>query len=268
MSGKAISPTLGSKSFTCPHCGAIAHQSWYQAYLDDYSRDNGPWHPEQQVIERIEKDEVIEDKQEFIDYFKRKIARELFRKPHKQTNYLNTELVNLHISLCYSCDRYGIWIADRMIYPSQLDKIQPNEEMPDEIRADFLEAASIVDQSPRGAAALLRLCIQELMLHLGLEAKDIDKNIGVLVKRGLDGRVQKALDVVRVIGNHAVHPGQIDLRDDRATATELFGLVNLIVEAMIATPKHVEAMFNSLPEGARLAIEKRDGVKHEASGTE
>ena len=52
------------------------------------------------------------------------------------------------------------------------------------------------------------------MVHLELKGKNIDDDIGALVKRGLDARIQKALDVVRVVGNNAVHPGQIDLRDD------------------------------------------------------
>lgn len=38
-------------------------------------------------------------------------------------------------------------------------------------------------------------------------------------------------------------------------------LVNLTVEAMIATPKHIEAMYGARPEGARKAIEKRDAEK-------
>lgn len=72
---------------------------------------------------------------------------------------------------------------------------------------------------------------------------------------------QKALDVGRVIGNNAVHPGQIDLKDDRATAEKLFGLVNLIADIMVTQPKHIDAMFQGLPEGARKAIEKRDAPK-------
>ena len=152
----------------------------------------------------------------------------------------------------------AIWVADSLIYPDNPSTIEPNEEMPPEIRADFKEAAIIVDKSPRGAAALLRLCIQKLMVHLDLKGKKIDDDIGELVKRGLDGRVQMALDVVRVIGNQAVHPGTIDLRDDKATALELFVLVNLIVEAMIATPKHIEKMYSTLPPGALEAIQKRD----------
>lgn len=84
--------------------------------------------------------------------------------------------------------------------------------------------------------------------------------ITALVKKGLDVRVQRALDVVRVIGNNAVHPGHIDLRDDRAAAEKLFGLVNLIAERMISQPKHVQELYESLPEGARKAIEKRNGT--------
>lgn len=130
---------------------------------------------------------------------------------------------------------------------------------PPDVRADYEEAWSIVALSPRGAAALLRLCIQKLCEHLGEKGK-LDDAIAALVKKGLDARVQKALDIVRVIGNESVHPGQMDLRDDPDTATELFRLINLIVEVMISQPKHIETMYSGLPESRRQAIEKRDKV--------
>lgn len=79
------------------------------------------------------------------------------------------------------------------------------------------------------------------------------------MKKGLDERVQKSLDVVRVVGNNAVHPGQINLKDDRATAENLFILLNLVTEIMISQPKHVKSMYDSLPEAALKAIGKRDG---------
>ena len=94
--------------------------------------------------------------------------------------------------------------------------------------------------------------------HLGERGKNINDDIGSLVTKGLDVRVKQALDVVRVIGNDAVHPGQIDLRDDRATAESLFGLVNLIAEKTISEPKHVEELFAGLPETAKKQIENRD----------
>ena len=70
--------------------------------------------------------------------------------------------------------------------------------------------------------------------------------------------VQMALDAVRAIGNEAVHPGTLDLRDDRDTAIKLFTLVNLIAEQMISTPKHVDKLYKQIPEHTRKAIEERD----------
>ena len=62
----------------------------------------------------------------------------------------------------------------------------------------------------------------------------------------------------RVTGNDTVHPGTIDLRDDRATAERLFQLLNLIAEKMISEEKHVNEMYEALPEEKRKAIENRD----------
>jgi len=81
------------------------------------------------------------------------------------------------------------------------------------------------------------------------------------VKKGLPPRVQQALDVVRVIGNNAVHPGQIDLKDDWQTAGSLFVLVNLVAEVMISTPKALQEAYDGLPQSARDAINKRDQGK-------
>lgn len=63
---------------------------------------------------------------------------------------------------------------------------------------------------------------------------------------------------MRVIGNDAVHPGQIDLRDDTKTAEKLFQLVNLIAEVMITQPKHVDELYESLPKTKKDQITKRD----------
>lgn len=135
----------------------------------------------------------------------------------------------------------------------------PNPDLPEDVRLDFDEAGRILRLSPRGAAALLRLAIQKLCAFLGEKGKHIDIDIASLVKKGLDPRIQQALDVVRVIGNNAVHPGQVDLRDDVGTAEKLFDLVNIIADAMISQPKRIAEMFDGLPQDARDAIAKRDG---------
>ena len=57
------------------------------------------------------------------------------------------------------------------------------------------------------------------------------------------------------------------LKDNKAIASRLFGLVNVIVETTIAGPKHVKNIYESIvPESARKAIEKRDTPKLLSSG--
>jgi hypothetical protein len=130
--------------------------------------------------------------------------------------------------------------------------------MPEDVKPDYDEARGIVDRSPRGSCALLRLGVQKLMVDLGQGGENINDDIKALVKGGLPVEVQQALDAVRVIGNNAVHPGEIDLKDDRDTAAALFGLVNFIVEQRISQPKKLASLYGSLPAGSLAAIQKRD----------
>jgi len=134
----------------------------------------------------------------------------------------------------------------------------PTTDMPDDVQTDYLEARDVVTRSPRSAAALLRLAVQKLTVDLGENGKNLNDNIGRLVKKGLPPRIQQALDAVRVIGNNAVHPGELDLRDDIETASALFGLVNMIVTVMITQPKEVEDLYSRIPSGALEQIERRD----------
>ena len=83
--------------------------------------------------------------------------------------------------------------------------------------------------------------------------------IGNLVKNGLPTTVQKALDAVRVIGNKAVHPGQIAFDvDDKSTAETLMKLLNIISERLITEPKEIDGIFDALPQSVKDSIEKRD----------
>jgi hypothetical protein len=147
-----------------------------------------------------------------------------------------------------------------MIIPSTGSAPLPNPDLPEPLKTDYNEARSICGPSPRGAAALLRLVVQKLCKYLGQSGVDLNADIANLVSKGLSPKIQKALDVVRVIGNEAVHPGQIDLNDNPAIASQLFALVNLIVEAMITQPRAVDKIYDSLPESKRKAIDVRDSA--------
>jgi len=131
--------------------------------------------------------------------------------------------------------------------------------MPEDVLADYREAADVFARSPRASAALLRLAVQKMCVALGKSGKNINDDIAALVRDGLPARIQKALDVVRVIGNNAVHPGEISIEDKPETAQALFGLLNLITDAMITQPRQIDELYGALPKGAREQIDKRDG---------
>lgn len=161
---------------------------------------------------------------------------------------------------CYQCKRHSVWVEDRMVYPVSGTAPLPNSDMPAEVLEDYNEARNIVSISPRGAVALLRLGVQKLCKHFGEPGENINTDIGNLVKKGLPEKMQRALDSVRVVGNSAVHPGQIDLRDDVETANKLFVFLNVICDTMITQPKNIDAFYDDvIPDGAKAAIDKRDG---------
>ena len=162
------------------------------------------------------------------------------------------------ISRCTHCGDEAMWKAERMIYPDSSPAPTPNPDLPEDIKTDYEEARTIISRSPRGACVLLRLCVQKLCGFLGESGKDINADIAALVKKGLNPKIQKSLDIVRVIGNEAVHPGQIDLKDDHATAIQLFQLVNVIVDAMIGQPKRIDAVYERIPPTQLKQIEERD----------
>jgi hypothetical protein len=145
-----------------------------------------------------------------------------------------------------------------LVVPSNGGFEPPNPDLPEDVKADYLEAAAIAQRSPRGAAALLRLCVQKICAFLGYTQGKIDDAIAAMVGDGLPVQISQALDVVRVIGNNAVHPGVIDLTDDVELVAQLAGLLNLIADNRISEPKRVEQLFSKLPANARAAIEARN----------
>ena len=259
---KIVPPQLGLASFSCPHCGAHTHQTWYKLYLEGFNKNETPsvhkYDPTAHRNAQKLKDE--EGREQIVEFFERLNRNSVTYWLHENSHYLKSEITNLWVSHCFTCRAFAIWVEDKLVYPQNNSEISAHEDMPGDVRDDFNEAASIVDQSPRGAAALLRLAIQKLMPHLDQKGKNLNADIGALVQSGLGPELARAMDVLRVVGNHAVHPGQIDLKDDKATALKLFDALNLVVERLISTPKKIDALFTGLPDSALEQIEQRDGM--------
>ncbi|SFI18423.1 protein of unknown function [Tindallia magadiensis] len=172
---------------------------------------------------------------------------------HKDTDF--------KVSHCEKCKASTIWHQDKIIFPHSAIVPPPNIDLPSDIKNDYNEAATITNLSPKGSAALLRLCIQKLCMHLGEPGKNINDDIKNLVSKGLPPKVQEALDTVRVIGNECVHPGTIDLDDNREVANKLFHMVNFIATKMISEPKEIDELYSSLPTSKIDGIKARDGAK-------
>jgi hypothetical protein len=231
---------------------------WFYLYLSGVDKDHPPSVLERQQVLALVASRLSEDRRELVAGLQARFAKnQITYEVLEHSVYAKTLPVNAWVSLCYACDAFTFWVKDQICFPVSKSEIKPPENLPASLRDDFEEAAAVLELSPRSAAALLRLCIQKLMKELGQEGKNLNDAIGALVSQGLEPGVQKALDIMRVIGNEAVHPGLIDV-DDKATAISLFQLLNLIVERCITVNKKLEEMYANLPPGALEAIKRRD----------
>ncbi len=234
-------PSFGENSFSCPHCGAFAGHNWFNVYVtNDYAG--------------------AQARKFAISFLK---SGEIRLEPVPENQHPNVHFLaagpNLHLSQCQACHQFGIWVGIDLVWPPATMAPPAHEDMPEILKTDFEEARTILALSPRGAAALLRLCIQKLCKELNEKGENINDDIAALVKKGLPLQIQQALDTVRVIGNNAVHPGKIDLLDDRATAEGLFHLLNMIIDRLIGEPKRYHELYQRLPSATLEAIDRRDG---------
>ena len=210
-----VSPKLGKDGFNCPHCGAFTQQQW--GWMGVYPKDRGgDW---SMVAHNIVQAKPVGE--------------------------------HVQLAICTKCKGLSFWISAEMAFPDVTAVDLPNEDLSDGIKADYKEAASVLQKSPRAAAALLRLALQKLCKQLGGKGKSIHDDIGLLIKAGLPESVMKAMDAVRIIGNNAVHPGQLDMDDNAEIAAKLFRLINFIAEKTITDKREVDEIYKGLPNSEK-----------------
>ncbi len=182
-----------------------------------------------------------------------------FEQDLKIGNQFGPEIISqLEIRRCSNCGGKFFYENGQLLYPDPVS-LPPEPTMPENVKAIYLEASSICHRSPRAACALLRLAIERLCDGLDAKGPNLDSKISDLVKRGLSEDVQQALDLVRVVGNKAVHPGQIEFDvDNEQTAGMLFNLLNIIVQRLISQPATIKALYETLPDAIRAGVVQRD----------
>jgi hypothetical protein len=260
MTKKSIPPSISATAFDCPHCGAYTTQYWLDVFGEYRNKNQTPRIPNDEIKKRFiaAPDISSEDMKIWLKWYDNMGTGLVFLEKNERGTYVYDGVNNLYLSKCYNCNKIAVWVHDNLLFPNEKLGIHPNPDLSENIIHDFEEARAILGLSPRGAVALLRLCVQNLCIHLGEKGKNIDDDIASLVSKGLNPVVQKSLDIVRVIGNEAVHPGVLDIKYDRDTASQLLVLINSIADQMISHPKQVEELYKKLPAEKRKAIEKRN----------
>lgn len=149
---------------------------------------------------------------------------------------------------------------EQIIYPPKPQTApMPTEDMPEEIRTDYMEARAVVDASPRSAIALLRLCTENLVNYLEVKGKNLNEKIDNLGKRGYSKDTIIALDLLREIGNSAIHK-----LDENTTTHEnalrLFKAFNMVVNELVER-KEVKELLDGMPDKVKQRIENRVSKK-------
>jgi len=162
------------------------------------------------------------------------------------------------LSQCNRCDEVSYWVGGKLVFPTESTAPPANEDCPKKIKPLYEQARNVLHASPIASCALLRLVVEKIVDEIEEGNDSLNAKIGRLVEKGLDKRIQQALDSVRVIGDNAVHSLQMDLQDDEPTARKLFDLVNIIISSTIGTNKKIEGIFSGLPDSAKKQIKDRD----------
>jgi len=105
-------------------------------FLDGFKKDMQPWMPGDDILESIEKE--FPPQNDVMEYFKRRLSRRPFGQETETTTWVTVQFDNTWVSKCYSCGEFGVWVGDELIYPQTEISITPNEEMPPEIKRDFI----------------------------------------------------------------------------------------------------------------------------------
>lgn len=225
-------PTYHSSSFTCPNCGAYAHQTWAKGVgYDEEGGASVQW-------TSIDRSECYSCKQEAIW--------------HAQIRYSTT-------GPGYASRSWREW---QILWPRARAGVPAHDRMPENLRPLYDEARAVADLSPRAAAALLRLLTETLLRSVaGAPNGKPFELIGQLVRdKKLDEEARMLADYLRITGNNAVHPGQIDDDEDaHKRVSMMFPFINSLVQRLIADPEELHELYEQLPAEARAAADRRDG---------
>jgi hypothetical protein len=254
--GKHVSPAIDQLAFNCPHCNALTRQFWFSVHADPLKADEKPVVATAETVNALTFGDVEEaERDPKLKWAERVASGRPFLEVHRQ--FRSRDVQNVSISYCFNCNEMCLWVCDQLIWPRRAGDPEPKLHASPDIQRNDEDGSQTLEASPRGAAALLRLVIEKVCKELGESGESPKDDLASFVQEDVDARVQKVLEAMRIIESNAVRPAEIGVGDNRATAETLSGLVNLICEKMTIEPRHLQAMYTKLREGAQNAMERR-----------
>ena len=155
----------------------------------------------------------------------------------------------------------GMWDHKQYdLIPTNVHKVYP-DYIPQQIRADYVEASLIIEKSPKAAATLLRRCLQG-MIHDFWQITEKNLNAEITSLQGKIPQSQwKAIDGLRKLGNIGAHMENdvnliIDI--DVGEAQKLQKLIELLLEKWYIARHDEEALCEEI---AKVADEKEEQKK-------
>ena len=164
---------------------------------------------------------------------------------------------NIWQGKCLACEQYIIINGFSVVYPEESNAPPIKMETPHSIKEIATEARMVHSQSPRASSALLRLALEMLLQNVLENNNKLNDNISILLERGIEDDLRRALEVIRIFGNEGVHPGTINLNDDEQSSIKLFNVFNYIVTRFIVEKGMIKEMYGIIPEEKREKIEEK-----------
>jgi hypothetical protein len=229
MNSQNLDPQFGVESFSCPHCNVVAHQDWFSLFLKPENANEVDFLTPETVTVRT----LVQGRGEWndikeIDQFVERLKKnELTYIYQKNSQSLKVQMANLHLSSCHSCNGFALWVGDRLVFPYNVEKT------PDLVEEDLEEAAAVLNKSPRGATALMRVCIQKLVPLLQQDGKSLNDYMSSLVRKGLEVEIQQSMEVLQVLRSDPVQLTNFDSQDDKEMAVRFFESLKAVLERRI-----------------------------------
>lgn len=168
---------------------------------------------------------------------------------------LGNPLPGLSVSHCQSCGKFALWVAQNLVYPDPIAE-PPIPGLPDKVHSLYLEAASISCKSPRASAGLFRLCLEKLLDELGIKQGNLHHRLKMLQELDINHRALQAADLIRCLGNKAMHGGEIDFDESPDAPVLLAQLINYVALNFLTLPAQIEKLHKAIPEDKRAIKHK------------